>query len=86
MPTEVFVHTYATRMYSHVAAAADLTLPTTPTPGNAFYRSASAQAVFDDITSAANARANVSAAVQALVDAHKAGLVELVTPDTTVYV
>ena len=86
MTNAIFVHTYASRKYSHVAAPADLTLPSVPTAGQAFYRSATAVAIFEDITAAAAARANVGAAIQSLVDEYNTGLVALTTPATQVYV
>ena len=85
MPNEVFVHTYATRKYSHVAAPSDLVYPAVPTPNVAFYRAANAEYTYEDITSAQNAKSNVADAVQSLVDAYNAGLTTFIDPTTTTY-
>ena len=86
MPAEIFVYTYATRKYNRVAGVADLLFPTSPDATKAWYRSATASEIFDDITDAADAKVNVGAAVQSLVDAYNSGLVVFLTPLTSSYV
>jgi hypothetical protein len=83
MPAEIFVYTYATRTYNRVAGVNDLLFPTSPDATKAWYRSATASEIFDDLTEATAAKVNVSAAVQSLVDAYNSGLVTFLTPVTT---
>lgn len=74
MPEEVFLHAFATMGFSGVITASELTYPTTRTNGQAYYRQSEASADYDTLTDAEDAKTNVAATLQDLVDAYNAGL------------
>lgn len=85
MPEEIFVFSFATRAYSHVAHASDLQYPTSPSEDKGFYRQASAEKSYDSIEQAEKAKINVSAAVQRLVDDFNDNLVAFESTSSTTY-